>query len=65
MARNTEDERLPREGVVPDVETEARMQCAACGAEFLRREVESTRKGRLVCPNCGSRDIADVTDSTA
>lgn len=55
-----DDCELPREGVVPDPETKARMRCGDCEMTFLRRHVESTQKGTPVCPRCGSRDIEDV-----
>lgn len=54
-----DDHELPRESVRPDPETtDAAMRCRACGATFLRREAATPEKGQVVCPECGSADIA-------
>lgn len=62
MGTEHDDCRLPRVRI--DIETEAKalMECADCGATFPRSDARLPAKGTLVCPECNSREITDITE---
>jgi len=55
-----DDRRLPRDGLAPDPDDGATMECRACGATFPRCEVATPEKGSLACPECGDGDVTAV-----
>ncbi len=59
MGRFEEDTRLPR-AEAPEPDEDTLMECRACGARFPRREVASSEKGTLACPECDSTDLTAV-----
>jgi DNA-directed RNA polymerase subunit RPC12/RpoP len=64
MARDSTGCGLPRVRVDVNPETRATMECGECGSTFPRSEARIPAKGTLVCPDCSSRDVRDVTDSS-
>lgn len=64
MGRLDEDTRLPRAGTGVAPADRATMKCDDCRATFPRSEVSAPEKGTLVCPECNSPDVTDVTTET-
>lgn len=62
MGNGSEDRRLPRVSIDIEAGSRALMECSECHATFPRSEARLPAKGTLVCPECDSRAISDVTD---
>lgn len=62
MGTDSEDCQLPRVHVDIEPEAKALMRCGECQATFFRSEARLPAKGTLVCPECNSREIRDVSD---
>jgi Zn finger protein HypA/HybF involved in hydrogenase expression len=61
MTGDSDGHQLPREGVEPDIETKATMECTDCGAIFPRSDARMWAKTRLLCPDCDSEAIRHRT----
>lgn len=61
MGDDSGDCQLPRVRIDTETEAKALMECAECRATFPRSEARIPAKGTLVCPECDSRTISDVT----
>jgi DNA-directed RNA polymerase subunit RPC12/RpoP len=62
MARDSTDCGLPRARVNVDPEARATMECGECGSSFPRGEARIPAKGTLVCPDCSSRGVRDISE---
>ncbi|MFC6835837.1 hypothetical protein [Halomarina ordinaria] len=60
MNDDEDDLELPRDGIAPDPDRIALMECFTCGTIFPRHDVKSVEKGTLRCPACDAENVWNV-----